>query len=134
MKIDNAPIVQKTEEVLRYILRKFNFEKEMRAITIEASLRLRMVCSYNPNFSNLLVHLNAIDKAIKFYSKTDGKILIAGYSNTQVIEWDKAALEIQVLNTSAKNTAEDSAKTFVYYTVNGFSIPQHFAKSYDLVF
>ena len=86
MKIDNAPIVQKTEEVLHYILRKFNFEKEMGAITIEASLRVRMVCSYNPNFSNLLVHLNAVDKAIKFYSKTDGKSLIAGYSNTQVIE------------------------------------------------
>ena len=61
MKIDNAPIVQKTEEVLRYILRKFNFEKEMGAITIEASLHVRIVCSYNPNFSNLLVHLNAID-------------------------------------------------------------------------
>ena len=86
MKIDNAPIVQKTEEVLRYILRKFNFEKAMGASTIEASLRVRMVCSYNSNFSNLLVHLNVIDKAIKFYSKTNGKILIAGDSNTQVIK------------------------------------------------
>ena len=36
-------------------------------------------------------------------------------------------------NTSAKKTAEDS-ETFVYYVDNGFGIPRHFAKGYDLVF
>ena len=43
-----------------------------------------MVCSYSPNLSNWLVHLNAIDKAIEFYSETYGKILIAGDFNAQV--------------------------------------------------
>ena len=31
-------------------------------------------------------------------------------------------------NTSAKEAAEDSAKTIVYQVGNGFGIPQHFAK------
>ena len=31
-----------------------------------------------------------------------------------------------------KKTAEDSAKTFVYYVGNGFGIPRHFVKGYDL--
>ena len=35
---------------------------------------------------------------------------------------------------SAKKTAEDSAETFAYYINNGFGIPRHFDKSYDLVF
>ena len=43
-----------------------------------------MVCSYNPNFCKLPVHLNAIDKAIDFYSKTYDKILIVGDFNTHV--------------------------------------------------
>ena len=37
-------------------------------------------------------------------------------------------------NTSAKITVEDSAETFLYYVDNGFGIPPHFAKGYDLVF
>ena len=45
-----------------------------------------MICSYNPFFFNLLVHLNAIDKAIKFYSKTFDKILIAEDFNTQLCD------------------------------------------------
>ena len=43
-----------------------------------------MVCSYNPNFCNLPVPLNSIDKATEFYSKTYEKILIAGDFNAQV--------------------------------------------------
>ena len=43
-----------------------------------------VVCSYNTNFCNLPVHLNAINKAIKFYYKTYGKILIPGDFNAQV--------------------------------------------------
>ena len=36
-------------------------------------------------------------------------------------------------NTSAKKV-EDSAETLVHYASSGFSIPQHFAKDYGLVF
>ena len=47
-----------------------------------------LVCSYNPNFCNLPVHLNAIDKATEFYSKTYEKTyeksLIAGDFNAQI--------------------------------------------------
>ena len=68
------------------ILRKFTFEKEIEAFAIEINLRKVkwLLVSYNPNFCNLLVHLNAIDKAIEFYSKTYDKILIAGEFNAQV--------------------------------------------------
>ena len=45
-----------------------------------------LVYSYNPNFCNLPVHLNAIDKAIEFYSKTYEKILIAGDFSTQIFD------------------------------------------------
>ena len=33
-----------------------------------------------------------------------------------------------------KKTAKDSAENFTYYIDNGFCVPQHFAKGYDLVF
>ena len=33
-----------------------------------------------------------------------------------------------------KKNVKDSVETFVYYVGNGFSIPRHFAKDYDLVF
>ena len=41
---------------------------------------------------------------------------------------------VYVGNTSAKKTAEDSAETFLYYVGNGFGMPRHFAKGYDLIF
>ena len=62
------------------MLSKFTFEA-FEAFAIEINLRRvkwLLVCSYNPNYSNLPVHLNAIDKAIEFYSKTYDKISIAG--------------------------------------------------------
>ena len=34
----------------------------------------------------------------------------------------------------AKKTTEDSIGSFVYYLANGFGMPWHFAKGYDLVF
>ena len=37
-------------------------------------------------------------------------------------------------NASEKKTADDSIDTFVYYLGNGFGMPRHFAKGYDLVF
>ena len=67
------------------MLSKFTFEREIEALAIEINLRQvkwLLVCSYNPNFSNLPVHLNAIDKTIEFYSKTY-KIVIAGDFNAQ---------------------------------------------------
>ena len=69
------------------MLRKFTFEKEIEAFAIEINprkVKWLLVCSYNTNFCNLLVHLNAIDKVIEFYSKTYYKILIAGDFNEQV--------------------------------------------------
>ena len=69
------------------MLSKFTFEKEIEAFAIEINLckvKWLLFCSYNPNFCNLPVHLNAIDKAIEFYSKTYDKILIAGDFNAQV--------------------------------------------------
>ena len=69
------------------MLSKFTFEKEIEAFAIEINLRKvkwLLVFSYNPNFCNLPVHLNAIDKAIEFYSKTYDKILIAGDFNAEV--------------------------------------------------
>ena len=87
---------QETEEVICYMLRninickkfsKFTFEKEIEGFTIEINLRKvkwLLVYSYNPAFYNFSSHLNAIDKAIEFYSKTFDKILIAGDFNAQV--------------------------------------------------
>ena len=59
----------------------------------------------------------------------------------------KAAFEIQLLSTPsikcggnfrifqfASAIADNSAETFVYYVGNGFSMPQNFAKEYDLFF
>ena len=69
------------------MLSKFTFKREIEAFVIEINLRKVMcllVCSYNPNFSDLPVHLNAIDKTIEFYSKTYDKILIAGDFNVLV--------------------------------------------------
>ena len=37
-------------------------------------------------------------------------------------------------NALAKKTAKDLAEIFVYHVSNGFSISQHFATDYDLVF
>ena len=37
-------------------------------------------------------------------------------------------------NALAKETAKGLAGTFVYHISNGFNIPPHFAKGYDLVF
>ena len=75
------------EHILCRMLSKFPFEKQIEAFAIEINLRKvkwLLVCSYNSNFCNLPVHLNAIDKAIKFYSKGYDKILIAGGFNAQV--------------------------------------------------
>ena len=69
------------------MLSKFTFEKEIEAFAIEINLRKitwLLVCSCNPNFCNLPVHLNAIDKAIEFYSKAYDKILVAEDFNAQV--------------------------------------------------
>ena len=69
------------------MLSEFPFEKQIEVFAIEINLRKvkwLLVCSYNSNFCNLPVHLNAIDKAIKFCSKAYDKILIAGGFNARV--------------------------------------------------
>ena len=68
------------------MLSKFTFEKEIEDFPIEINLRKvkwLLVYSYNP-FCNLPLHLNATDKAIEFYSKTYGKVLVPGDFNMQV--------------------------------------------------
>ena len=55
------------------MLSKSTFEKEIEAFAIEINLRKvkwLFVCFYNPNLSNLPVHLNVTDNAIAFNSKT----------------------------------------------------------------
>ena len=69
------------------MLSKFTFEKEIEAFAIEINLRKvkwLLVCSYNVNLCNLPVHLNHIEKAIEFYSKSCDKILIAKDFNAEV--------------------------------------------------
>ena len=69
------------------MLSKFTFEKEIEAFAIEINLRKvkwLLVCSYNANLCNLPVHLNHIEKAIEFYSKSCDKILIAKDFNAEV--------------------------------------------------
>ena len=54
------------------MLSKFTFEKEIEAFATENNLRQvkwLLVCSCNPNLSNISVPLKAIDKAIDFNSK-----------------------------------------------------------------
>ena len=49
------------------------------ALAIKIKLRKvkrTLVCFYNPYFSNLAVHISAMDKAIEFYSKTYDNISI----------------------------------------------------------
>ena len=53
-------------------LSRFTFEKEIEAFATEnnqGKVKWLLVCSYNPNFCNGLVHSNAIDRAINFNSK-----------------------------------------------------------------
>ena len=44
------------------------------------------------------------------------------------------SLPQQCCQKKKKKNVKDSVETFVYYIGNGFSIPRHFAKDYDLVF
>ena len=63
------------------MLSKFTFEKEIEGFAIElicVSLSGCWSVFITQIFSNLPVHLNAIDKAIEFYSKTYEKVSIAG--------------------------------------------------------
>ena len=58
-------------------LSKFTFDKEIEAFATETNLckvNWLLVCSFNPNFCDLTVHLSAIEEAIEFYSKTYDKI------------------------------------------------------------
>ena len=79
------------------MLSKFTFEKEIEAFAIEINLRKvkwLLVCSYNPNFCNLPVHLNATDKATEFYSKTSDKILML---EILMRKWYKARYILQYM-------------------------------------
>ena len=60
------------------MLSKFTFEKDIKAFVTDNLCKVRwlLFCSYNPNFCNLPVHLNGIDKAIEFNSKAYDRILM----------------------------------------------------------
>ena len=70
---------------------------------------------------------------ILYYSVTSFEIQVL---NMPAIKChvDFRIFSVCLSNTSEKKTAKDSAETFVYYVGNGFCIPQHFAKCFDLVF
>ena len=75
------------EHISCRMLSKFTFEKKIEAFATEINLRKvkwLLVCSYNPNFCTLPVHLSVKDKTIEFYPKKCEKILIAGDFNAQV--------------------------------------------------
>ena len=60
------------EHISCRMLSKFTFEKKIEAFATEINLRKvkwLLVCSYNPNFCKLPVHLNVIDNAIEFIPK-----------------------------------------------------------------
>ena len=72
------------EHITSRMLRKFKKQVEAFALEINRrKVKWLLVCFYNPNFSNLPVHLNAIDKAIEFFSKTYEQFLVAGDFHTQ---------------------------------------------------
>ena len=61
------------------ILSKLTFEKKkIEAFFIDnlRKVKLLLFCSYNPNFCNLPVHLNGINKAVEFNSKAYDRILM----------------------------------------------------------
>ena len=71
----------------RRMLSKFTLKKKMIPLPLKlvcVKFKWLLVCSYNPQFSNLPVHLNPLDKSIVFYSKTYDNILITWQFNAEV--------------------------------------------------
>ena len=66
------------------MLSKFTFKKEIEAFVLLKLICIRLSSCWSVLTTDLVVHLNAINKAIKFYSKISDKILIAGDFNAQV--------------------------------------------------
>ena len=69
------------------MLKNFNFETETEAFAIEINLRKvkwLMIFSYNWKLSNLRIHLNVIDKAMKYYFELYYKVSLVGGLNAQI--------------------------------------------------
>ena len=57
----------------------------------------------------------------------------AKYDSNKMLRWFQN-FSVCLSNVLAKIPAKDSRDTLAYYVRNGFDMPQHFAKDYDLVF
>ena len=123
------------EHITSRMLSKFKKEVEAFALEINrCKVKWLLVCFYNPNFSNLPVHLNAIDKAIEFFSKTYEQVLVAGDFHTQESDikldifcsiWNLKSLGKE--NTCFKNPNNPSCiYSFLTNTIRSFQETQLF--------
>ena len=103
--------------------------------------RTSLDLSLHEFFFNYLISLNSSDTPINTKT-TYANLINANLLKQTDFLINNSAFEIQVLSTLAIKCRGGSASeniyiyidTFVYYVGNGFGMPQHFAKGYDLIF
>ena len=90
------------------------------------------MCSYNPQFSNLPVHLNPVDKSIVFYSKIYDNILITWEFNAEVsdIKLDTFCSIWNLKSLGKKSTCFKNPNNLsfvdLFLTVRSFQVTQVF--------